>query len=140
MSNKLSVELKNNLSEIGRIHQILDEFCSLNNLPPDILFALNLSLEEILTNVMFYGYDDSAEHQISVRIHHYEGELCIEIEDDGRPFNPLDVEGPDNDRPLEERPIGGHGIHLVRNYMDGLQYKRNGDKNLLIMTKITVGN
>ncbi len=115
MSNKLSVELKNNLSEIGRIHQILDEFCSLNNLPPDILFALNLSLEEILTNVMFYGYDDSGEHQISVRIHHYEGELCIEIEDDGRPFNPLDVEGPDNDRPLEERPIGGHGIHLVRN-------------------------
>jgi len=135
MSKKISVELKNDLTEIVRMSQIIDEFCASNKLPPDTVFALNLSLEEILANVIAYGYDDHNEHVINVRMNLHQGQVYIEVEDDGKPFNPLEVDAPDIDKPLEERPIGGLGIHLVKNHMDSLQYKRKDERNLLIMKK-----
>jgi len=135
MSKRTSIELKNDLSEIKRMSQIVVEFCAINGLPPDILFALNLSIEEVLTNVISYGYEDNEEHQILVRMNIKEDEVWVEVEDDGRPFNPLEVDEPALDKSLEDRPIGGLGIHLVRNYMDGLEYRRNGDKNLLKLKK-----
>jgi len=135
MSKRISIELKNDLSEIKRMSQIVVEFCAINDLPPDILFALNLSIEEVLTNVISYGYEDNEEHQILVRMNIKEDEVLVEVEDDGKPFNPLEVDEPALDKSLEDRPIGGLGIHLVRNYMDGLEYRRNGDKNLLKLKK-----
>jgi serine/threonine-protein kinase RsbW len=55
------------------------------------------------------------------------------VEDDGKPFNPLDAPEPDTNQLLEERPIGGLGIHLVRKNVDELEYRRQKDKNILIM-------
>jgi anti-sigma regulatory factor (Ser/Thr protein kinase) len=135
MNKKILVELKNNLTEIGRMSETIDEFCTSNKLPPDTGFALNLSLEEVLTNIIKYAYDDNDEHIIIVRLYINRGQVYIEVEDDGKPFNPLEVETPDIHKPIEERPIGGLGIHLVKNHMDFLDYKRNGDRNLLIMAK-----
>lgn len=135
MSKNILVELKSNLSEIGRMSETIDEFCASNKLPPDTGFALNLSLEEVITNIIKYAYDDNDEHIILVRLYINRGQVYIEVEDDGRPFNPLEVEPPDIHKPIEERPIGGLGIHLVKNHMDSLDYIRNGDRNLLIMTK-----
>ena len=135
MSKNISVELKNDVIEIGRMSQIVDEFCKANNLTQDTLFALNLSIEEILTNIISYGYDDNDEHIILVRLYMNQGQVNIEVEDDGKPFNPLEVEPPDIHKPLDERPIGGLGIHLVKNHMDSLQYKRKEERNLLIMKK-----
>ena len=135
MSKNISVELKNDVIEIGRMSQIVDEFCEANKLTQDTLFALNLSIEEILTNIISYGYDDNDEHIILVRLYMNQGQVNIEVEDDGKPFNPLEVEPPDIHKPLDERPIGGLGIHLVKNHMDFLQYKRKEERNLLIMKK-----
>lgn len=135
MSKKISVELKNNLTEIGRMSHMIDEFSASNKLPPDTVFALNLSLEEILTNIIRYGYDDNDEHVIHVSLNLNQGQVYIEVEDDGKPFNPLEVEAPNIHKPLEERPIGGLGIHLVKNHMDFVQYKRKQERNLLIMKK-----
>lgn len=129
------MELKNNLAEIGRISQIIDEFCASNKLPLDTVFALNLSLEEVLTNIINYGYDDSEEHVIHVSLNLNQGQVYIEVEDDGKPFNPLEAEPPDIHKPLDERPIGGLGIHLMKHHMDALEYKRKDEKNLLIMKK-----
>ncbi len=135
MSKQITIELKNNLSEISRLSQLINEDRELKYLPQQVLFALNLSLDEIVTNVISYGYDDNEEHKIYVRIHVNECEVCVEVEDDGKPFNPLQAEGPDINKPLEDRPIGGLGIHLVKKFMDNLKYTRNGDKNILIMKK-----
>jgi len=135
MEEKIYVELKNDLSEIERLSQIVTEFGELHHLPPKGLFAVNLALEEILTNVISYGYQDSGEHQIIIRIFLKEGELTVKVEDDGLPFNPLEVPEPDTGKPLEERPVGGLGIHLVRNLMDGLEYRRQEGKNVLVMKK-----
>lgn len=135
MSGDISIELKNDLNELERLTQVLKEYCETCGLSPHILFALNLSLEEVVANVISYGYEDEREHSIFVRVRRKDGSLEIEVEDDGRAFNPLEQEPPDTNAPIEERPIGGLGIHLVRHYMDGLEYKRKDGRNLLLMKK-----
>ena len=135
MNTDISIELKNDLAELERLTQVITEYCESCALGPHILFALNLSLEEVVTNVISYGFDDDGEHLIYVRIRRYDGSLEIEVEDDGLSFNPLEQEPPDISSPVEERSIGGLGIHLVRHYMDELEYRRLDDRNLLLMKK-----
>jgi anti-sigma regulatory factor (Ser/Thr protein kinase) len=96
---------------------------------------LNLALEEILTNIISYGYTDNREHEIRVSLSVQPGEVTAEVEDDGRPFNPLEAPEPDTAKSLEEKMIGGLGIHLVRKLTDGLEYQRQEEKNRLVMKK-----
>lgn len=135
MAKEIKIELNNKLSEVRRLSELLNEEPELIDTPEATLFALNLSLEEILTNVISYSYDDNEDHKIKVRIYINKKEVCVEVEDDGKPFNPLEAESPDITTPIEERQIGGLGIHLVKGFMDKLEYKRIGDRNLLILTK-----
>ncbi|MGQ0592993.1 MAG: ATP-binding protein [Gammaproteobacteria bacterium] len=139
MGEKLSVKLKSDLAELERLAQIVAEFGERHRLSSQALFHANLALEEILANVISYAYGDSKEHHISVCLLVEEGELTVEVEDDGRPFNPLEAPEPDIQKPLEERRAGGLGIHLVRNLMDRLEYQRQDGRNLLIMVKKVVG-
>lgn len=133
--NTITIKLKNNLRELERLSQMVNEFGEAHRLSPKVLYALNLSLDEILTNVIYYGYDDTNEHHIIIRISLKDEELTAEVEDDGKPFNPLEAAKPDLEKPLEERQVGGLGIHLVMNLMDTVEYKRQGNKNLLVMKK-----
>jgi anti-sigma regulatory factor (Ser/Thr protein kinase) len=130
-----SIRLKNDLSELERLRELVTEFAGRHEVSPELLFHLNLALEEVLTNVISYGYDDSDEHELVVRLRFQKDELWAEVEDDGRAFNPLDAPTPETQKPLEERPIGGLGIHLVRKLMDGLEYRRQAGKNLLVLKK-----
>jgi anti-sigma regulatory factor (Ser/Thr protein kinase) len=99
---------------------------------------VNLAVEEILTNIISYGYTDNREeHEIKVSVSVQPGEVRVDVEDDGQPFNPLEAPEPDTTKPLEERTAGGLGIHLVRQLMDDLDYKRQGDRNLLSIKKKT---
>ena len=135
MGEKVSIELKSELSELGRLAQIVAEFGQRHQLSSEAQFHTILALEEILSNVISYAYDDSKEHQISVCLLLEQGDLTVEVEDDGAPFDPLEAPEPDMQKPLKERPLGGLGIHLVRNVMDRLEYRRRDGRNLLIMTK-----
>ena len=62
-------------------------------------------------------------------------ELRVEVEDDGHPFNPLDRPAPDLSKPVNERPIGGLGIYMMRKALDGMDYRRADGKNILVMIK-----
>ncbi len=135
MVAQASIQLKNDLAELERLSQAIADFGAESGLSAQFLFSVNLALGEIVTNVISYGYEDSGDHMITVRFLLGEGELTAEVEDDGRPFNPLDAPEPDLDAPLEDRPIGGLGIHLVRKVMDRLEYRRRAGKNLLVMKK-----
>jgi anti-sigma regulatory factor (Ser/Thr protein kinase) len=137
MDAEISLQLKNDLAELERLNEAVTDFGAAAGLPEKILFDINLALEEIVTNVISYGYGDSADHRIGIRLRLRQEELTAEVEDDGRPFNPLESPEPDFAKPLEERPIGGLGIHLVRKVMSGLEYRREGGKNLLVMKKKT---
>ncbi len=135
MTETLSVTLQNRLSELERLGRIVAEFGEDHRLSDKVLYAVNLALDEIVTNIISYGYEDQADHQILLRLSLKEKELTAEVEDDGKPFNPLEAPEPDLDQPLEERKVGGLGIHLIRNMMDGMEYRRQNGKNLLVMKK-----
>ncbi len=124
MSKPMSIRFKNNLSEVERLGQVVAEFAELYHLPPNLGFDIYMALEESLTNVISYGYDDSDEHEIMIRLSCQGEEVTAVVEDDGRPFNPLEAAAPDTSKPLEERPVGGLGIHLLRKLMDDVEYKR----------------
>jgi len=125
--------LRNDLAELQRLNQLVTDFAEHHGLPSELVFRVTLVLEEIITNVISYGYEDEMEHEISVRLSWEDPDMKIEVEDDGRPFNPLEAPPPDMVKPLAERPVGGLGIHLVREMMDKLEYRRENDKNLLVL-------
>ena len=137
MSAQLEITLNNTLSELHRVHEALTKFAARHTLSPKVVYDLNLSLEEIITNVIAYGYTDDREHEIRVRLRARDGEVCVEVEDDGRPFDPLAQPEPDITKSIDQRTVGGLGIYLVRKLMDRVEYKRQGDKNLLIMKRKT---
>jgi len=95
---------------------------------------LKLIFDELLNNVISYAYRDDAEHDIETRVELTGKRLTVTISDDGVPFNPLSLATPDTNLSLEEREIGGLGIHLVRNLVDDVSYQRRIDKNVMTMT------
>ena len=94
-------------------------------------------LEEVLSNIIFYAYDDNEDHEIEITMEIIEEhlKLTIVIVDDGLPFNPLKVEKPDTSLALQDREIGGLGIHLVINLMDEVKYERREEQNVITLTK-----
>lgn len=143
MSERITITLKNDLAELERMSAVVEEFGRRHRLAPTALFDLHLALDEVLTNVVSYGYDDTRQHEIVVRLAlpSVDGtpRIEVEVEDDGRPFNPLEAAAPDVNAPVEERPIGGLGIYLVRRVMDDLEYRRQQGKNVLVMRKTVAG-
>ena len=133
--DKIFLELKNQLSELGRLHRTLAEFGQRHHLPAKLLLDMNLALEEIVTNVISYGFADTKEHDIRVGIFLEQGELRAAVEDDGKAFNPLALPSPDTEQLLEQRAVGGLGIHLVRKLMDEIVYQRQENRNVLVMKK-----
>ena len=134
-TNHLTLHLKNDLAEIERVGEAVEALCHEPGMNAEALYAIKLALDEILTNIISYGYDDSAEHEIAVQLTLDDRELFMEITDDARPFNPAEAPTPNVAAPLQDKPLGGLGIHLVRTLMDRLEYRREHERNILIMTK-----
>lgn len=130
----MQIVLKNQASERQKVARALEQFSYDHKLPADVVRAADLALEEHLTNLMNYGFPDNQEHTIEVRFT-LSSDFIIEVEDDGLPFNPLEMPEVDTTVPLEQRPVGGLGIHLMRRFMDDLEYHRKGGKNVLRMQK-----
>jgi anti-sigma regulatory factor (Ser/Thr protein kinase) len=134
---QIRIVLRNDLSEIAKLHRELGNFGQKYSLSSKALFELNLILEEVLVNVISYAYADNQLHEIVVRADLRDDELVIDVEDDGRPFNPLQIPPPDLDRPLEQRNVGGLGLFLVRELTSSIEYTRREEKNHLVMRKKT---
>jgi len=97
--------------------------------------AADLAIEEHLTNILTYGFSKADEHLVTFNIQADSRDLVIEVIDDGRPFDPTKYPEPDLSVPAEKRKIGGLGIHMIRQAMDSLQYKRVNGQNILQMRK-----
>jgi anti-sigma regulatory factor (Ser/Thr protein kinase) len=113
----------------------LETFVQEHHLPAAVRQAADLALEEHLTNITRYAYEDARPHEVVVRFELEEGCAVIEVEDDGKPFNPLQMPEVDTAVPLDSKPVGGLGIHLIRQFMDDVQYRREKDLNILTMRK-----
>ncbi|KAF1086206.1 Sensor histidine kinase YpdA [Sporotomaculum syntrophicum] len=132
---QVEYRVKNKLEEIPILAADVEDFAAANNLPAQLNFQVNLCLDELLTNTISYGFPEGGEHEILVTIDLQEKMLVITIQDDGMAFNPLKQSKPDLSLGIDERAVGGLGIHLVRNLMDKIEYRREAGKNILVMEK-----
>ncbi len=138
MTHSLSLTLRNHPSEVSRLVDRLEAFGAEAGLPPDVTFRLTLSLDEIVCNVIRHGFDDDREHQILVGIGVAGGVVTATVTDDGVAFDPRDAPLPNLEAPIEERQPGGLGMHLVRETMDEVEYRRvNGRNVLTVRTSLT---
>ena len=134
----LELSLVNDLREIGAAAEKVDAFCEAQGISMQVAYAVNLSIDEILTNTISYGYDDDAEHRIDLTFR-VDGEtLVVVIVDDGRPFDSSTEREPDVDATIEERALGGLGLFLVQQMMDEMAYERRDDRNVITLRKSTV--
>ncbi len=130
-----NITIVNQVEQLEELAGILETVSEEWDIPMKVSLNLNLVLEELITNIIFYGYDDKNEHLIYIRLYKKDNEIEIQIEDDGKEFNPLLVAEPDIDESIENRKIGGLGIHFVRKIMDSMNYRRSDGKNILTLTK-----
>ena len=131
----LSIVLANDRRELEHLGERIDRFAADCRLPPDEAARVNLILDELVTNTIKYGYDDRDAHQIHVTVEVKDDLLIVSVDDDGRPFNPLEVPAPALDLPIEERPVGGLGVFIVRSLADVVEYRRQGTHNIVTLTK-----
>ncbi len=135
MSDHLTLRVKNVFTEIPAANEAASRWLEDHNAPPAADYLANLAIEEFVTNCIKYGYQDSAEHVIEVELRLSNGELVLIVTDDGNPFNPLESPEPDTTLPIEERPIGGLGIYLLRKMFDRMEYTRTEGKNKVTLRK-----
>jgi anti-sigma regulatory factor (Ser/Thr protein kinase) len=114
----------------------LEQFCAETGVPIKATQGLMLAVEEIASNVVNHAYARDARQTFRLTLQHHGDRFVAEVRDHGPAFDPLNKAAPDLETDTEEREIGGLGIHLVRHYMSELLYTREGDENVLRMTKI----
>ncbi len=129
MSVKLALKVETRTEELERVAAVVETLAEQENWPPDFTFRVNLVLEEFGINIMNHGHAGGL-HAFDITLTAEPDSLLIEFTDDGKPFNPLeDAPLPDTEAALEDRPIGGLGIHLVRKMTDRMHYRREDSKN-----------
>jgi len=131
----LELTVKNQLVEIDRVNEEFNAFAQHCELPDSVRRKVNLVFDEMLNNIISYAFQDDMEHHIEIRVEFNIDKLGITISDDGIPFNILKIDSPETNLPLEDREIGGLGIHLVRNVMDDYSYRREKEKNISTLIK-----
>ncbi len=126
----ISMTIESKHDELDRITAAIEELAEESGWPLELVYKINLVLEELTLNIMNYGYTDEEIHYIDLSVKTEDAKVTIEIVDDGRPFNPIsDAPQPDLEGPMMDRRIGGWGIHIVRTIMDDVSYSRADNKN-----------
>lgn len=132
---KQSLLLHNDVREIPALADFVDSIAESAGVDAALAMSINLALEEAVTNVMMYAYPAGQTGLVAVDADCDGGRLVFEIQDSGVPFDPTAAPTADITLGVEERPIGGLGIFLVRQIMDAVEYARTGGKNILKLTK-----
>ena len=131
--NTFERRFQNSLADLGQVTEETARFIEANGIKGEAVYAANLAIEEMVTNILNYGYDDTMAHEILLRVEVLPQRLLLMIEDDGHEFNPLNAPEPDVNLPIERRTPGGLGIHLVRKLADEMRYERRDGRNRLII-------
>ena len=125
--------IPNQLSSLMRAMESLEARLEQWGANADSRYLAQLAVEELGTNIIKYGYDDSAEHLIRLSAAPAGEAFRICLEDDGHEFNPCLAPEPDPNLPLEERKPGGWGLSLCRRLLAGMHYERRNGRNFLTM-------
>ena len=129
----IETSILNKIRDLSRMPEVVAQLAEEQGLSEDVVFSINVALDEMLSNIIKYGYADDAIHEIRIRLSVADAMLIAEIEDDGEPFDPCAAAPVDVEAPMEERKVGGLGIHIVRELMSEVGYARVDGRNRLVM-------
>lgn len=127
--------LQNEVAEISKLAIFIEELGEEFGLSPELVFNLNLVLEEAVSNVILYAYPKEEHQTISLIARKKDGQLLFILTDSGKEFDPTQAPDADITLSAEERPIGGLGIFLIRQIMNTVEYQRIEGKNVLTLGK-----
>ncbi len=129
--NTFTRTITNELHSLESLMHAITNFLEDQGVEAKAVYQINLALEEMITNIIKFGYADYDSHEIHVSMEVGEEEVVARIEDDGREFNPLEEKPVAHGTPLEEKKVGGLGIHLIKKLLHSMEYRREGHRNIL---------
>ncbi len=130
-----SADFISDRAELEKLEGFTADFALKAGLSDKDLFALQIIVEELVTNVIDYGGVPAGEHAVRADLSAEGGELLIRLTDRGTEYNPLLREDPDTTLPAEQRPIGGLGVHFCKKLTDAQEYERRDGCNVLTLRK-----
>jgi len=132
----MKVTYPNILESLEKLAIDLEVFQEKANIDSKAIFELNLCMDEIITNIILYGFEDKDLHTIDVILDWTDQEIIVVISDTGKPFDPLkDAPVPNIEAEIEDRPVGGLGVYFLKQYLDSVNYIREGNSNRLVLRK-----
>jgi anti-sigma regulatory factor (Ser/Thr protein kinase) len=133
MSPTLTIELPRDLQTVGDAALRLGRFLEGQSVGAETVYQVTLSMEEVVTNIIKYAFDDAGEHRIRLECEVDDEAVVLRSIDDGQEFDPQTISDPDLEVPCEDRPIGGLGIHIIRHISEGIEYRRSDEQNILTL-------
>ena len=133
--NKLQLTFRNSAEEAPRMARQVERFLTEKEVSESIINKILLCVDELITNIIGHAYTDSQEHAVSLECLAAPTFVQLTLSDDGVPFDPTKQTRAVTEGSLDERSVGGLGIHLVMSLMDKVEYEREGDYNVLKATK-----
>ena len=136
MSANLTLRIPNRVEELSGVSEAVETLGQEEDWTPDVSYAVVLALEEVATNVVRHGGGEQGTSEIEIEIVSTDTEVRVEVRDSGKPFDPFhDAPEPDTEAALEDRKIGGLGVHFVRVLMDEVSYRGEDGRNHVTMVK-----
>ena len=120
---------------VGEVNAAFAAFAEAHALPADVRRSLNVALDELLANALSHGRTGRDPCSVTVEVKLDEERVTVILTDDGTPFDPFGRDAPDTTLSVEERPIGGLGLHLVGQLMDQVSYERREGHNVVVLVK-----
>ncbi len=134
MSTNVVLSVENRMENLSGLATQAETFLESQDCDAKTVFAVQVALEELFTNVVRHAYGDpGGTHLIDIRLECEAGLLTLEMEDDGLPFDPLSAPAPDISLPVSQRPVGGLGLFITRQLASSMSYQRIGGKNRITL-------
>ncbi len=122
-------------SSLAPLQSFLSDVWTAEHLPESDRFPFELALEEVFMNVVMHGSEGRTDVWTDVTLEHAADSVQMTIRDNGNPFDPLTLAPPDIGAAMQDRPVGGLGVHLIRTLMDEVTYRLEDGCNVLVMRK-----
>jgi anti-sigma regulatory factor (Ser/Thr protein kinase) len=135
MRHEIQMSVDADPSGLRAVSTAFAEFAEAHSLPADVRRSINISLDELLANALSHGRTGRDPCSVTVEVKLDEERVTVIFTDDGTPFDPFGLEAPDTTLPVEMRPIGGLGLHLVGQLMDEVSYQRRDGHNVVVLVK-----
>lgn len=139
MSSGFAMSIGADAREVAKVNASFADFAAEHALPAAVRRSMNVVLDELLINTVSYGLAGRDGGQVTIDAELEADRLTLTLTDNGTAFNPFGRDAPDITLSVEDRPIGGLGIHLVRQLVDDVRYERRGDTNVVVLVKLLTG-